>query len=87
MVRFPPGTGNSSLHHCIQNGTQPPMQCVPGALSLGVKRPGCEADHSPPSSGEVKIYVELYLRFPNTPSLSGAWLSTGTILPFALNNI
>jgi hypothetical protein len=25
-----------------------------GALSLGVKRPGCEADHSPPSSAEVK---------------------------------
>jgi len=27
---------------------------VPGALSLGVKRPGHEADHSPPSSAEVK---------------------------------
>jgi hypothetical protein len=24
------------------------------ALSLGVKRPGREADHSPPSSAEVK---------------------------------
>jgi hypothetical protein len=34
--------------------TQPPIQRVPGALSLGVKRPGCEADHSPPSSAEVK---------------------------------
>jgi hypothetical protein len=34
--------------------TQPPIQCVPGALSLGVKRPGREADHSPPSSAEVK---------------------------------
>jgi hypothetical protein len=34
--------------------TQPPMQWVPGALSLGVKRPGREADHSPPSSAEVK---------------------------------
>jgi hypothetical protein len=29
--------------------TQPPIQWVPGALSLGVKRPGREADHSPPS--------------------------------------
>jgi hypothetical protein len=28
-------------------------QWVPGALSLGVKRPGREADHSPPSSTEV----------------------------------
>jgi hypothetical protein len=34
--------------------TQPPIQWVPGALSLGVKRRGCEADHSPPSTAEVK---------------------------------
>jgi hypothetical protein len=34
--------------------TQPPIQWVPGALSFGVKRPGCEANHSPPSSAEVK---------------------------------
>jgi hypothetical protein len=34
--------------------TQPPIQWVTGALSLGVKRPGREADHSPQSSAEVK---------------------------------
>jgi hypothetical protein len=34
--------------------TQPPIQWVPGALSLGVKRLGREADHSPRSSAEVK---------------------------------
>jgi hypothetical protein len=34
--------------------TQPPIQWVPGFLSLGVKRLGREADHSPPSSAEVK---------------------------------
>jgi hypothetical protein len=34
--------------------TQPPIQWVPGALSLGVKQPGRQADHSPPSSAEVK---------------------------------
>jgi hypothetical protein len=34
--------------------TQPPIQWVPGTLSLGVKWPGREADHSPPSSAEVK---------------------------------
>jgi hypothetical protein len=34
--------------------TQHPIQGVPRALSLGVKRPGREADHSPPSSAEVK---------------------------------
>jgi hypothetical protein len=31
---------------------------------VGVKRPGREADHSPPSSIEVKECVELYLRSP-----------------------
>jgi hypothetical protein len=34
--------------------TQPPIQWVPGVLSLGVKRPGCEADHSPTTIAEVK---------------------------------
>jgi hypothetical protein len=34
--------------------TQPPIQWVSEALSLGVKQPGSEADHSPPSSAEVK---------------------------------
>jgi hypothetical protein len=34
--------------------TQPPIQWVAGALSLGVKQPGREADHSPLSSAEVK---------------------------------
>jgi hypothetical protein len=57
MVRFPARTGNFSLHHRVQNGsgpTQPPIQWVPGALSLGVKQPGREVDHSSPSSAEVK---------------------------------
>jgi hypothetical protein len=31
---------------------------------LGVKRPGREAGHSPPSSAEVKECVELYLHSP-----------------------
>jgi hypothetical protein len=34
--------------------TQAPIQWVAGALSLGVKQLGHEADHSPPSSAEVK---------------------------------
>jgi hypothetical protein len=34
--------------------TQPPIQWVPGVFSLGVKRLGREADHSPPPSAEVK---------------------------------
>jgi hypothetical protein len=54
--------------------TQPPIQWVPGALSLGVKRPGREADHLFPSSAEVKEWMELYLHSPNTPSWRGAQL-------------
>jgi len=34
--------------------TQPPIKWISEALSLGVKQPGREADHSPPSSAEVE---------------------------------
>jgi hypothetical protein len=34
--------------------TQPSIKRVPEALSPGVNRQGREADHSPPSSAEVK---------------------------------
>jgi hypothetical protein len=56
-VRFPAGAGNFSLHHRVQNGSGAhPASYLTGtrALSLGVKRPGSEADHSLPSSVEVK---------------------------------
>jgi hypothetical protein len=33
---------------------QPSSQWIPRAISLGVKRPAREADHSSPSSAEVK---------------------------------
>jgi hypothetical protein len=55
--RFPTWAGNFSLHHRVQRGsgpTQPPIQWVSVSLSLWVKRPGHKADHSPPSSVEVK---------------------------------
>jgi hypothetical protein len=52
--------------------TQLPIQWVPGALSLAIKRTGCEADYSCPSSAEIKECVELYLHCPNTPSWRGA---------------
>jgi hypothetical protein len=42
---------------------------VPLALHLGR-----EADHSPPSSADIKEWVELYLHSPNTPSWRGAQL-------------
>jgi hypothetical protein len=44
--------------------TQPPTQWVPGALSLGLKLLGREADHSRPSSAEVKKCLELHLHSP-----------------------
>jgi hypothetical protein len=59
--------------------TQPPIQGVPGALSLGVKQPDHDADHSPQSSAEVKN-VELYLH--SSIRFHGMALSsTGTTLP------
>jgi hypothetical protein len=76
-VWFLAGAGDFSLHCCVQNGSgayPAPMEWVPGDTSLGVKRPGREADHSPPSSAEVKEWVELHTHSPNTPSWCGAQL-------------
>jgi hypothetical protein len=66
-VRFPGGAGSFSLHHPVQNGSGPtqPIQSVPGVLSLEVKRPRREADHSPPSSAGFKEWMELYIHSPN----------------------
>jgi hypothetical protein len=43
--------------------TQPPVKWVP-VLSWGMVRLGRDADHTPPSSAEVKNRVELYLYCP-----------------------
>jgi hypothetical protein len=48
--------------------TQPPIQWEPGALSVVVKWPVREADHSTLSSAEFKECVGLYLHSLNTPS-------------------
>jgi hypothetical protein len=58
-VRFPGGGGLgiflfTTASRTALGPTQPPIQRVPVVLSLGVKRPGRKADHSPPSSAEVK---------------------------------
>jgi hypothetical protein len=53
------------LYRIILGPTQPPIQWVPGTLSLGVKRSGREADHSPPSSTEVKNA----LNYTSTPTI------------------
>jgi hypothetical protein len=44
--------------------TQPSNQWVLGALSLGIKWPGHESGHSPPSRADVKECMELYLHSP-----------------------
>jgi len=38
--------------------TQLRIQLIPGALSPEVKRPGCQADHSPPSSTMIPTASE-----------------------------
>jgi hypothetical protein len=43
--------------------TQPTIQWVSRSLSSGLKRPGREADHSPPSTAEVKNGAA-YLHYP-----------------------
>jgi hypothetical protein len=47
--------------------SQPPIQWLPWALSPGVKRPGREADDSPPTSAEVKNGGSIH-PLPHTPS-------------------
>jgi hypothetical protein len=51
----------TTVSRTVLGPTQTPSQWVPGVLSLGIKRPGREADKSPLSSAEVKECVELYL--------------------------
>jgi hypothetical protein len=49
--------GNFSLHYRVQTGSEAYPDSYPtskGALSLEEKRSGREANHSPPSSAEVK---------------------------------
>jgi hypothetical protein len=55
---------------------QSPIPRVPGALSPGVKRQGSEADHSPPSSAEVKFILEnRFMRLSITRRFQGTRLS------------
>jgi hypothetical protein len=53
-----PGTGKifpfSTVSRLVLGSTHPAIGWVPRAISLEVKWLGCEADHSLPSSAEVK---------------------------------
>jgi hypothetical protein len=55
-VRFPAWQDYlfSTASRLALRPVQPPIRWVPGASSPGIKRPGREADHSPPPSEEVK---------------------------------
>jgi hypothetical protein len=44
----------STVSKSVVGPTHPPIQWVSGAIFLEVKRQGGEANHSPPSSAEVK---------------------------------
>jgi hypothetical protein len=73
-VRFPAGAVNFS-HHRVQNGSG----AHPASYPMGTRGsfPGGkaaerEANHTSPSSAEVKEWVELYLHSPNTPLWCGA---------------
>jgi hypothetical protein len=71
-VRFPAWAGNFSFHHSIQTGSEAHRASYPvdtkGSF-LGVKRPGREADSSPPSSAEASGTI-----LPNTHLWLGAQL-------------
>jgi hypothetical protein len=59
VVRVLVRAGYFSPHSRVQTRPtlgpiQPPILWIQGALFLGIKRPGCEADHSPPSSAQVE---------------------------------
>jgi hypothetical protein len=70
-VRFPAGEGNFSLRHRVQTGSGAHPASYP--MGTGGSFPGGKAaEHSPPSSAEVKKCVELIPPFPNTSSWRGA---------------
>jgi hypothetical protein len=77
----------SKLRLCpVLGPTQPPIQWVPATLSPGAKRPGREADHSPPSSAEVKNAWN-YTSTPHTPSRCSAQLKHRSNFTFTLPTV
>ena len=63
-----PGGGRDFPHLSIPapGPTQPPVQWVPG-LSRGYRRPGRDADHTHPSSAEVKKELSYTSTHPMGP--------------------
>jgi hypothetical protein len=71
-VRFPAWAGNFSLRHHGPGAHPASYRMGTGNSFPGVKRPGREADHSPPAGPEIKECVELYFHSPSTSSWCGA---------------
>jgi hypothetical protein len=74
-VRVPAGAGDFSFHHRVQTGSGAHPASYPmgtGASFRGGKAAGSGADHSSPSSAEVKEFAELYLHSTDTPSWCGS---------------
>jgi hypothetical protein len=63
----------STVSRRVLGPTQPPIRRVPATLSPGLKRPGREADHSPPTSAEAKNSGAIPV-LPHTSSRPGAKL-------------
>jgi hypothetical protein len=74
---------SSSL--CVQTGSGAhPASCTVGTggpFPGGKARPGRDADHSPPSSAEVKYEKELYLLSPQAPP----WRVAGSVYLYFIN--
>jgi hypothetical protein len=93
LIKSSPGRGwelfSSPPHpNRLWGSTQPPIQWVPGALSLRVKQPGREAYLSPPSSAVVKNVWS----YTSTPQyIIMVWYSvkknTGSTLPLPVDNV
>jgi hypothetical protein len=75
-ARFLAGAGNFSFHYCVRNGFEAhsisyPMGSGGVALSLRLKRPGREADHSPHLVPRSRMRGSIP-PLPNTSSWRGA---------------
>jgi hypothetical protein len=78
--RSPTEAENFSSSPCVQTGSGAHLtSCTMGTggpFPEGKARPGRDADHSPPSSAEVKNELELYLLSPQAP----LWCVAGQLL-------
>jgi hypothetical protein len=90
-VRSPTEAEDFSSPLCVQTGSGAhPTSCTVGtggSFPGGKARPGRDADHSPPSSAEVKKEQELYLLSPNCASMerNGTTLVVQWVTSVAVN--